>query len=120
MEEALPRTDSQTVSERAKVPRAEARKALDNSGNSVEEAIKLLLQHDLQRLAADLQEGTNSGQSNATREIRAVFTDDTVRVYQAYNDTIADAVVAAQHFVDPLARGPNDMGEAECRLDGLP
>jgi len=36
-----------------------------------------------------------------TREVRAVFTESTVRVYQAYNDEIADAAVKHQSFVPP-------------------
>ncbi|KAJ1632555.1 hypothetical protein T492DRAFT_987550 [Pavlovales sp. CCMP2436] len=34
-------------------------------------------------------------------EIRAVYSTDTVRVYQAYNHAIADAAIAAQAFVAP-------------------
>ncbi len=37
------------------------------------------------------------------RQIRAVFFDDTVRVYQAYNDEIADAALAAGTFVPPFS-----------------
>lgn len=36
-----------------------------------------------------------------SREIRASFTDTTIRVYQAYNDTITDAALLAQRFVSP-------------------
>lgn len=36
-----------------------------------------------------------------TKEIRAVYTESTVRVYQAYNKVIADACVGAQKFVSP-------------------
>eukprot|EP01046_Picozoa_sp_COSAG06_P044433 COSAG06_NODE_5985_length_3167_cov_2.473924_2_plen_650_part_00 len=39
------------------------------------------------------------------REIRAVFDSDTIRVYQAYNDAIADAAVAANSFRAPLDAG---------------
>ena len=36
-----------------------------------------------------------------TREIRAVWSNATVRVYQAYNAEIAEAAVRAQRFVAP-------------------
>ena len=39
------------------------------------------------------------------RQIRAVFDADTIRVYQAYNDKIADAAVAANSFSAPLEAG---------------
>ncbi len=35
------------------------------------------------------------------RAIRAVYTGETIRVYQAYNDAIADAALKAGRFVDP-------------------
>jgi hypothetical protein len=35
------------------------------------------------------------------REIRAVFNDETIRVYQAYSNTIADSAIAAGTFVSP-------------------
>ncbi len=35
------------------------------------------------------------------REIRAVYNDDTIRVYQAYSDPIADSALAAGTFVSP-------------------
>ena len=38
------------------------------------------------------------------REIRAIYDDDKVRVYQAYNDAIADAAVAANSFQGPPPR----------------
>lgn len=45
-----------------------------------------------------------------SREIRAVYTDTTVRVYQASNDNIADAVLSAQKFVSPCMEiKSNDM-----------
>ena len=40
-----------------------------------------------------------------TREIRAIYDDRVVRVYQAYNAEIADAAVAAQRFVSPWKEG---------------
>jgi len=40
-----------------------------------------------------------------SREIRAVYTDQTIRVYQAYNNSIADAVLISQRFVDPWRVG---------------
>merc|ERR1719215_1155627 len=39
------------------------------------------------------------------REIRAIFDDSTVRVYQAYNDAIADLAVEANSFEAPLKAG---------------
>jgi hypothetical protein len=38
------------------------------------------------------------------RQIRARFTDQTVRVYQAYSNEIADRALAAQKFVSPFRR----------------
>ena len=35
------------------------------------------------------------------RQIRAVFDDQTIRVYQAYSDAIADSALAAGSFVSP-------------------
>lgn len=35
------------------------------------------------------------------RQIRAVYDDETIRVYQAYNDLIADAALARGTFVSP-------------------
>ena len=35
------------------------------------------------------------------KQIRAVYTDTTIRVYQAYSDAIADAALAAGQFVSP-------------------
>lgn len=37
------------------------------------------------------------------RQIRAVYDDATIRVYQAYNDQIADAALAAGRFVAPFS-----------------
>jgi Domain of unknown function (DUF4291) len=39
------------------------------------------------------------------RQIRADFDRETIVVYQAYNDAIADAAVAAQKFVPPFSFG---------------
>jgi hypothetical protein len=39
------------------------------------------------------------------REIRAEFDRDTIVVYQAYNDAIADAAIAAGRFVPPFSFG---------------
>ena len=36
---------------------------------------------------------------NATRIIRAQYTEHTIRVYQAYNDEIADTTIANGRFV---------------------
>lgn len=38
------------------------------------------------------------------REVRAVYDDVTIRVYQAYSDRIADAALAAGTFVAPFKR----------------
>lgn len=35
------------------------------------------------------------------KQIRAVYTDTTIRVYQAYSDAIADSALAAGRFVSP-------------------
>lgn len=42
---------------------------------------------------------------NSYREIRADFDRDTIVVYQAYNDAIADAATAAGKFVRPFSFG---------------
>jgi hypothetical protein len=42
---------------------------------------------------------------NAFRQIRASFTDKTIRVYQAYNDEIANNALKAQKFVPPFQTG---------------
>ncbi|KAK2831969.1 hypothetical protein FQN49_006985 [Arthroderma sp. PD_2] len=39
------------------------------------------------------------------RAIRAKYTDDTITVYQAYSDEIADAALRAKTFVSPFKRG---------------
>lgn len=39
------------------------------------------------------------------REIRAIFDDTTITVYQAYSPAIADAALAAGTFVEPFKRG---------------
>ena len=36
------------------------------------------------------------------RQIRALYTDESVTVYQAYRDAIADAALSAQRFVPPF------------------
>eukprot|EP00397_Hematodinium_sp_SG-2012_P062374 GEMP01084168.1.p1 GENE.GEMP01084168.1~~GEMP01084168.1.p1 ORF type:complete len:268 (+),score=70.20 GEMP01084168.1:47-805(+) len=43
--------------------------------------------------------------SSTTKEVRATYSDTTVRVYQAYNPDIATAAVQAQHFVAPWIPG---------------
>mmetsp|Transcript_5491 Transcript_5491/g.9086 ORF Transcript_5491/g.9086 Transcript_5491/m.9086 type:complete len:222 (-) Transcript_5491:77-742(-) len=45
------------------------------------------------------------GMESAFREIRALHDETTVRVYQAYNDEIADAAVAANSFQGALDAG---------------
>jgi len=39
-----------------------------------------------------------------SRQVRAVFTDDTITVYQAYSRSIAVPAVAAGRFVPPFSR----------------
>mmetsp|Transcript_25788 Transcript_25788/g.29485 ORF Transcript_25788/g.29485 Transcript_25788/m.29485 type:complete len:259 (+) Transcript_25788:38-814(+) len=43
--------------------------------------------------------------SQPEKRIRATFNESTIRVYQAYNDTIADAALASQSFQGPLEAG---------------
>mmetsp|Transcript_38146 Transcript_38146/g.56025 ORF Transcript_38146/g.56025 Transcript_38146/m.56025 type:complete len:259 (-) Transcript_38146:41-817(-) len=43
--------------------------------------------------------------SNNFREIRSIHAKDTIRVYQAYNDQIANAAVQANSFQAPLQSG---------------
>jgi hypothetical protein len=38
------------------------------------------------------------------RQVRALFDDDTITVYQAYRPEIADAALAAGTFVSPFKR----------------
>jgi hypothetical protein len=47
---------------------------------------------------------TTNPRSRPYHEVRAAFSDTTVRVYQAYSPAIADKAVAAQRFVPPLSR----------------
>lgn len=42
--------------------------------------------------------------SNPTRGVRAVFTEKTITVYQAYSASIADPALRAQKFVAPFKR----------------
>jgi len=44
-------------------------------------------------------------QERPLREVRATFTDTTIRVYQAYSPEIATSAVRAQTFVPPFSRG---------------
>lgn len=48
-----------------------------------------------------------SNWTTSTREIRALYnpSQDTIRVYQAYNDAIADAVIEAKSFQGALDKG---------------
>ena len=39
------------------------------------------------------------------RQIRAIHSEDSIRVYQSYNDAIADAAVASNSFQGPLLQG---------------
>ena len=40
-------------------------------------------------------------EANFSKEIRAVYDDETIRVYQAYNNEIADGALKFQYFVEP-------------------
>lgn len=46
----------------------------------------------------------SSSSARPAREVRASFTETTVRVYQAYSPAIAVPAVAAQRFVPPFSR----------------
>ncbi|WP_267877653.1 DUF4291 family protein [Massilia frigida] len=48
-----------------------------------------------------MQEVPQSASAIPLRQIRAVFDDATIRVYQAYSNVIADAALAAGTFVSP-------------------
>lgn len=48
---------------------------------------------------------TTKNSAGHDRTIRAVYDDSTVRVYQAYNNAIANAAVAAQSFQLPMEMG---------------
>ena len=39
--------------------------------------------------------------NNPIKEIRATYTDDTIRIYQAYSDTIADSTLTHGKFISP-------------------
>jgi hypothetical protein len=43
----------------------------------------------------------NENKSLSVRQIRAVYNERTIRVYQAYRDEIADSALAAGNFVSP-------------------
>lgn len=43
--------------------------------------------------------------NNPYRAIRAKFTENTITVYQAYSNEIADAALGAGTFVAPFKRG---------------
>lgn len=47
----------------------------------------------------------DSSTSRGFRDIYAIYDTETVRVYQAYNDAIADAAVAANSFRAPMEAG---------------
>lgn len=49
--------------------------------------------------------GTTMPEPPKYREIRAVYNEETIRVYQAYNQEIADAAVQANSFRGPLEAG---------------
>ena len=51
------------------------------------------------------QRYSDAAESPRSQVIRAVFNDSTVRVYQAYNDKIADAALEAQTFQLALDKG---------------
>ncbi len=41
--------------------------------------------------------------ASGRRKIRAIFDDETITVYQAFNDEIAEAALEKQHFVKPFS-----------------
>jgi hypothetical protein len=50
------------------------------------------------------QPSTNKPRNRPYHEVRAAFSDATVRVYQAYSPAIADKAVAEQGFAPPFSR----------------
>lgn len=55
-------------------------------------------------MTAEKRPSAPGPQSHPYREVRASFSDATVRVYQAYAPAIADKAVAAGKFVPPFSR----------------
>lgn len=55
------------------------------------------------------------------RQIRAVYDADTIRVYQAYNDAIADSALAHGTFISPpYKKNAHDLDKALLPLDDVP
>ena len=56
------------------------------------------------------------------RQIRAVYDADTIRVYQAYNDAIADSALAHGTFLHLAAvqKNAHDLDKALLPLDDVP
>ncbi len=54
------------------------------------------------RQSIQTDRSVTEGQAIPTREIRAVYDEDTIRVYQAYSDPIANAALQAGRFVEPF------------------
>ena len=49
------------------------------------------------------------------RQIRAVYDADTIRVYQAYNDAIADSALAHGTFISPPYKKTRMTWMANCQ-----
>ena len=63
------------------------------------------VQRELRRVQLGHTEPKTEPPPPPFREIRAVYDSETIRVYQAYNDRIADAAVTANSFRAPLDAG---------------
>jgi len=55
-------------------------------------------------MGADFNDAASTASGIPYRQIRAVYDDATIRVYQAFNHEIADAALAAGRFVAPFSR----------------
>jgi len=51
--------------------------------------------------------------------IRGAFSEDTVRVYQAYRPEIANPALDAGTFVPPFSMGRNDVDQTLVQLDDV-
>lgn len=49
-----------------------------------------------------MEETTTANQTIPTHQIRALYDESTIRIYQAYSDAIADSALAHGTFVSPL------------------
>merc|ERR1719324_586254 len=65
-----------------------------------------MAEHTRREQSAGQDQATSSAMASAPfRQIRAVHNDASVRVYQAYNDAIADLVVASNSFEEAAKAG---------------